>query len=372
MKRSLLIILSLVLLAVFSFSPTASAKEKPHIQVAVLLDTSNSMDGLIDQAKSHLWKIVNELASAKKDGQVPKLEVSLYEYGKDSIAANEGYLRMVLSLSTDLDKVSEELFALKTYGGQEYCGKVIESATTGLTWSKNKDDLKMIFIAGNEPFTQGDVDYKNACKNAIKNSIIVNTIFCGSYQDGIDTQWKDGADLADGQYANIDQNQELTFIQAPQDDEIAKLGKQLNKTYIAYGSLGLKNKKRQEEQDSNAASVASEVMVQRSVAKSSAQYNNSGWDMVDAEKEGKLDLDKVKDDELPDEMKGMSKKEKKEYIEEQKKKRDSLQAKIKKLNEARNKYIAKERTKQAKDNTLDSAIIKAIRKQAKKRNFSIK
>ncbi|RPI65426.1 MAG: hypothetical protein EHM44_00590, partial [Ignavibacteriales bacterium] len=34
------------------------------IQLALLLDTSNSMDGLIDQAKSQLWKIVNELATS--------------------------------------------------------------------------------------------------------------------------------------------------------------------------------------------------------------------------------------------------------------------------------------------------------------------
>ena len=31
------------------------------IQVAILLDTSGSMDGLIEQAKSRLWNIVNTL-----------------------------------------------------------------------------------------------------------------------------------------------------------------------------------------------------------------------------------------------------------------------------------------------------------------------
>ena len=40
--------------------------KKAKIQVALLLDTSNSMDGLIDQAKSQLWKMVNELATTKK------------------------------------------------------------------------------------------------------------------------------------------------------------------------------------------------------------------------------------------------------------------------------------------------------------------
>ena len=35
------------------------------VKIALLLDTSNSMDGLIDQAKSQLWDIVNKFAYVK-------------------------------------------------------------------------------------------------------------------------------------------------------------------------------------------------------------------------------------------------------------------------------------------------------------------
>ena len=45
------------------------AKQKPIVQIAILLDTSNSMDGLIGQAKTQLWKIVNEFAKAQRDGR---------------------------------------------------------------------------------------------------------------------------------------------------------------------------------------------------------------------------------------------------------------------------------------------------------------
>jgi hypothetical protein len=44
---------------------TPKPEKDQTIMLALLLDTSNSMDGLIDQAKSQLWKIVNELASCK-------------------------------------------------------------------------------------------------------------------------------------------------------------------------------------------------------------------------------------------------------------------------------------------------------------------
>ncbi|MFC1852326.1 VWA domain-containing protein, partial [candidate division CSSED10-310 bacterium] len=168
-----------------------------------LLDTSNSMDGLIDQAKTQLWKIVNELARAKRDGKSINLQVALYEYGKDGLPKGEGYLRMIAPLTVDLDRISDELFKLKTNGGSEFCGKVIQEAVSGLQWSKSSEELKLIFIAGNEPFTQGTVNYQTACRAAISKGIIVNTIFCGAFQQGVKTKWKDGADLADGKYMNI-------------------------------------------------------------------------------------------------------------------------------------------------------------------------
>lgn len=66
----------------------ASAKTTPiavdentKIQVALLLDTSNSMDGLIEQAKSRLWNIVNTLTTLKYSGKTPTIEIALYNMG---------------------------------------------------------------------------------------------------------------------------------------------------------------------------------------------------------------------------------------------------------------------------------------------------
>jgi hypothetical protein len=339
------------------------------IQLALLLDTSNSMDGLIDQAKSQLWKIVNELATTKKDGRSVELFVALYEYGKDAIPAQEGHLRNIVPFTQDLDKISDELFKLKTNGGQEYCGKVILDAVTNLQWQKSNDDLKIIFIAGNEPFTQGDVDYKIACKNAVKKGIIVNTIFCGNYDEGIQTMWKDGADISDGKYMNIDHNAEIVHIAAPQDDEIIILGQELNKTYIAFGYAGKEKKELQAEQDANSMSVSNEVMVQRSLTKSGAQYKNSGWDLVDATKDGNVKIDELKDEELPDEMKNMSTQQKKDYISKMEKERSRIQTKINKLNDERSKYIAEKMLDNKNTNTLDAVMIKTIREQAKQKNY---
>ena len=103
-------------LVVPSRALAASAQDRHRratVQIAILLDTSNSMDGLIAQAKTQLWNVVNEFVKAKKDGRPPAIQVALFEYGKQTLSPNEGFVRLILPLTDDLDRVSEELFALE-------------------------------------------------------------------------------------------------------------------------------------------------------------------------------------------------------------------------------------------------------------------
>ena len=262
MKTSSRIISLFTALALVACSDIAMANDstrptkKPLVQIAILLDTSNSMDGLIEQAKSQLWKICNEFIKAKQNGVAPEVRVALYEYGKSSLSASEGYIRQIQPFTQDFDKLSEELFALRTNGGEEYCGWVIQRAVEELSWDSTSDVYKAIFIAGNEPFTQGKVNYATSCKAAISKGIIVNTIHCGGEAEGVNTKWKDGAELADGKYMVIDQNRAVVSITAPQDQEIARLGVELNKTYISYGTAGKAGAARQARQESNVATLA--------------------------------------------------------------------------------------------------------------------
>ena len=53
--------------------PGPRIRRQPTVQIAILLDTSNSMDGLIAQAKTQLWNVVNEFVRAKKDGRPPAI-----------------------------------------------------------------------------------------------------------------------------------------------------------------------------------------------------------------------------------------------------------------------------------------------------------
>ena len=373
MKTKLVLLTILALgIQILSGATEKTVAKKPLVQIAILLDTSSSMDGLIEQAKGQLWKICNEFIKARQNGVAPEVQVALYEYGKSSLSQKSGWIRRIQPLTTDLDKISEELFALRTNGGDEFCGWVIKQAVNDLEWSPRSDVYKVIFIAGNEPFTQGPVNYVESCKAAISKGIIVNTIHCGPETEGISTKWKDGADIADGKFLVIDQNRAVVSIEAPQDKEIARLGEELNKTYLAFGVAGRAGAERQKGQDANAAALApaSGAVVQRAVAKASANYQNSTWDLVDAAKEENFDVSKLKTEQLPAEMRKLNVTERKAFIEKNATERGELQKKIQQLDADRDKYVAQHRKETA--DTLDTAVISAVREQSAKRNLVFK
>jgi hypothetical protein len=330
-------------------APPRERGKTPTVQLALLLDTSNSMDGLIDQAKTQLWTIVGEFAKTKLAGKSPRLEVALYEYGNDNLPAAEGYVRMVVPMTDDLDKISEALFALTTNGGEEYCGKVIQVATRQLTWSRENGDLRCIFIAGNEPFSQGGVDYRIACKAAADAGITVSTIFCGDREQGIRTNWEHGAQIAEGSYLCINQDHRAVAIATPQDKELVRLSSELNETYLPYGDAETREKyaDRQEMQDVNAAKSAVGAVTARAGFKASGLYKNSGWDLVDAIADGNLKLDELKTEQLPETMQPMNLEQRQAHVADMAKRRKEIQARILKLTAARDTYLAKERARLA-------------------------
>lgn len=343
---------------------------RPLVQVAILLDTSNSMDGLIGQARTQLWKIVNEIGKFRRDGQMPRVQVALFEYGNNSIPGGEQYVRMVLPLTDNLDNVSEKLFALTTNGGDEYCGAVIQSAANGLKWDPDPKVYKSIFVCGNEPFTQGPIDYKSVIPSAFGKGIIVNTIHCGPRDAGVSGEWSAGADLGRGKFLNINQDKVVAVTVTPFDGEIQKLSVQLNVTYVPYGAEGKASAQRQDAQDKLAeANAPSGASMERAAAKASRNYNNAGWDLVDAIEQKQARLEEIPDKELPEAIQGKPLDEKKAYVEGQKTKRADIQKQIGELNKKREAYLAENAKGDAAKDTLDAALIEAVETQLKAQSY---
>ena len=341
-------ILTAALISISCIIGHAQPESARKVQVAILFDTSNSMDGLIDQAKSRIWNIVNEVSDLTYNGQTPGVEFALYQYGNDGLSSGNNYIQQVLKLTSDLDEISQKLFALHTNGGSEYCGAVIGQSLSELSWSSNPNDLKMIYIAGNESFAQGPVDYKEECKKATSRGIFINTIYCGNYEQGIREFWEDGATCSSGDYFNIDSNKEIAHVDTPFDKDINLYNDSLNNTYYGYGTIGLEKKSMQMEEDVNAMDMNMSVATERSVAKSKkGVYSNSSWDLIDAVDEGRKDIGEMKDGELPEEFKGKTKEEKQELLDAKRKEREKYQDKIAKLAIKREAFITEELQKRA-------------------------
>lgn len=341
------------------------------VQIALVLDTSGSMDGLINQARSHLWSMVDQMGRMTRvvDGKRRgvRVELALFEYGNDTLSRESGFIRQVLPLTGDLDKVSEQLHALFTNGGSEYVGQAIETAVGQLQWSSDPNALKFVFVAGNEEFDQGPVSAARAMSAALAKDITVQLIHCGPS----DATWERAAKIAKSDLMTIDQNQVAQHIPAPQDDEILRLGNELNATYVAYGAAGAASVERQKNADLASAKLSKKVALERAQLKSKASYDNAGWDVIDALDRNARFFDETPDAELPPELRGKTPEEKRQLVAARKAQRAELQAKIAKLEAERTKFLEAERAKQQgqEEASLETELMKSTRQLAAKKGF---
>jgi hypothetical protein len=362
-----------LLLASAAFIGSAQEPAKPvgqdakDIDVVICLDVSNSMDGLIASAKNKLWDIVNELAKIKP---APNLRVALYSYGNDDYDRNVGWVRKDLDLTTDLDALYQKLFALRTHGGTEYVTRVCRDAVRDLSWSKDKGALKLIFVCGNEPASQDPVvKLKEAADFAIGKGVVINPIYCGNPDDSDARDWREFAGLCGGRFAAIDQSKGHVAVVTPFDKQLAELGVKLNDTYVCYGKDGDKKSKVQQDVTNLSATQGASVAASRTLSQNSGLYQgkNSGWDLVDRLKaEPKLDISKIPDSDLSDELRKLKPSERAKFVKDMAAKRETLQKEITTLDAKRQAFIAAEtkRNPRPADRAFDAAVNEALRTQA--------
>jgi hypothetical protein len=356
----------------------AAAAEGKAVDLVLCLDVSGSMNGLIESAKLRLWDVVNELARMKP---TPNLRVSLYSYGCPAYPADKGWVRKEVDLTEDLDEVYKKLNALHTNGGDEYVARVSKTALDEQKWSKDKNALRLIFVAGNEPVDQDkQVALSDVAAQAKKAGVIVNTIYCGSANSGEAAGWSTFAATCGGRYMNIDMNRATTqvVVKTEFDEQIIKLGEELNKTYVAYGVEGKDRAANQLAQDKNAAAAkgapgaGTANSVARAESKAGALYRNSTWDLVDRMKEKDFDITKIKEEELCDEIKKLKPEERLAFLKKKAEERAGIQKKINDLSAKRQKKVDEELAKQPKtdsEKALDEALKSILRDQAKAKGF---
>ncbi|HEX7899324.1 MAG TPA: VWA domain-containing protein [Planctomycetota bacterium] len=345
---------------------TLCAQDRPNVDIVFCVDRSGSMQQVIDTAKRKVWTIVNEVARAKP---APALRIGLIGYG----SADKEF--KFFPLSSDLDKVYEDLMTFKTdMGGDEWVGAALRKAANEMAWATGKKDVRIIFMVGNETAAQGTAEnmYTVTAPEAIKKDITVNAIYCGNPKADEERTWREVASLADGQYTVIDLSGGAVTIATPFDKELGELSGKLNGTYVGFGRRGAEGLQRQAEADrKSVASGGAPTAAARALSKSSNGYDNRAWDLVDASKDKAFKLEEVKEEDLPAEMKAMKPEERKAHLEAKTKEREELQKKIAQLSVERQKFIDTEMKEKGLDSNkaFDEAVKKAVREQSEKKGL---
>lgn len=335
---------------------------QPTVDLALCLDTSGSMNGLIDSAKEKLWAIVNELGRAEP---TPRLRVALLTYGNNGHAEDAGWVSLDVPLTTDLDLVSQRLFGLGTNGGTEYVGRVLQRALTDLDWSDG-DGLRVLVVAGNESADQDPVQRAHdVARQARLQGFHLNSIFCDNGEPGMAPGWEDVALLGSGTFAIIDQDKGTLTIDTPYDGELAKLNAALNETYIPFGAQGAAGQQNQVLQDGNAASMNTASLADRVVSKAGGLYQ-CAWDLVDACDNGQVKLEDVPAAELPAPLQSLSLEARRAHLGKLGKQRAELKLEIEQVSVQRQAHLAGVRSERSLDDSsaFDRVLRDAVRSQA--------
>lgn len=366
-----LIQVAIILLAILITMKVAFGKEsipkskQPRVEVIFCLDTTGSMSGLIEGAKKKIWSLANQIVKGKP---TPDLYIGLVGY-RDK---GDEYVTKVFNLDDDLDSVFKNLMSFYAGGGgdtPEHVNKALNDAVHKINWSKDEKTLKIIFLVGDCPphmDYQDGYDYHKICEEAVRNDIIINTVQCGYYAETVEC-WQEIARLGEGKYARVEQTGGMQVVETPMDRELAKLNSEFEGTIIPYGSDEVRTRHRELKEDLSL--MAPEVAAERVACKASVG-KISTYDLIDAVKSGELKLEDLKDKDLPDEMRGMSLKERQGHLAKKEEERKRLKVKIDELTKKRSAYILK-RLKETGGNkdSFDKIVQEFIKEQASKKGI---
>ncbi len=336
------------------------------IDVAIAIDTSNSMAGLIETARLNLWEIVNDLDQAEPQ---PTLRVALITFGTCNADGDTGWVQVETGFTEDLDLVSERLFASACDSGIEYVGRVLQVALQELQWTPSEDALKVIFVAGNEPADQDpEVDVYEMGDLAWQEGVSVQPIFYGDADHEDAQSWIELAEIARSEFAAIPAKRGAQALETPFDEELAALSAAMNETYVPLGTEGRKHLENRASQDRNALEASQATAAGRAVTKITRA--KASWDLVAAVEENEAALYEIDESELPEPIREMSLEERELYVEEKRLERARLQEQIAELGAQRQAFIG-ERAGEAliSSEGLDAVVRRTIREKAEEKGF---
>jgi hypothetical protein len=336
----------------------APLQQRQRVEVVFCVDTTGSMS-LIEPTKKKIWLICNQILDGTP---TPELKVGIVNF-KDR---GDAFITKVYDLTDDLDHVYSEFFTFRAEGGgdtPESVNQALDDAVNKIQWGKDKRTLKLIFLIGDAPPHMDypdDVKYPVSCKKAVEKGIVINAIQAGTDADCA-KYWRDISGKANGLYAQIPSAGGMADYSTPHDRRLAELNAELVRTTLVWGSAAKRDADAKKLRQ--AGSLTGQVAADR-VGALAKMGMTAAYDLLDNICSGKVKLGSLKTEDLPAEMRKMSDKERREFLDKTSRRRRELFKEVMELDRKRAPELLKEGVRH-KD-SLDSNILEMLRKQAKK------
>ncbi len=351
----------------------APQKHQKKVEVVFVLDTTGSMSGLIEGAKQKIWSIASTIAQAQP---APEIRMGLVGY-RDR---GDRYVTTKTTMTDDLDTVYETLMGFKAAGGgdtPESVNEALFEAVERFDWSDDPSTLKIVFLVGDAPPQMGyndDVKYQASCKLAAEKGIIVNTIQCGNLH-GTKDHWTKIAGMTNGQYAAIDQDSGVQRITTPYDREITELDQQLTSLMIDYGDQSERSYQysKRDRASKISSSAAPEASADRAIYNQTAAGRSNLYgvkELVDDVVDGRVALEDVEKDELPEEYQSKTTDELKKLIAENNEQRVKIESRLAELAKLRRDHQDKARASM-KGDSFDMQVLITLQKQGESIGLTI-
>lgn len=338
------------------------------IEVVFVLDTTGSMSGLIEAAKEKIWSIASSLAQAES---APEIRMGLVAY-RDR---GDAYVTRVTPLSSDLDSLYATLMDYRAGGGgdtPESVNKALHDALHQIAWSDEQDAYQAVFLVGDAPphmDYQDEPRYPQTIADARARGIVVNAIQAGTAK-ATGHEWQKIAALGDGEYFRVDQSGSAVAIATPYDKKLARLSEELDGTRLYYGD----GETRAEKEAKVAATRKLHDAASTASRARRAVFNSSGSgatnllgdnELVDDVASGRVDLDEINAEELPEPLQAMAAPAAKALVMEKAEQRQKLQTEIRRLSQQRSDFLKKKVEESGgAEASLDDRLYGAVREQA--------
>jgi hypothetical protein len=348
----------------------AAPRQKRVVEVAFTLDATGSMASLIDGAKRKIWAIATAVADANPDAEIRMGLVAYRDVGDE-------FVTKTFDLSTDIQAMYGELLALKANGGGDWpesVNEALDKTVTGLSWTQGSNVDRIVFLVGDAPAHMDykqDRKYPDILKDAAARGLRVNAVQAGDAQD-TRRMWREIAQRGGGDYIPIPQDGgQVVVIDTPFDDEIIVIQRKINETIVPYGDMRRQRATMEKAERAAAApkSTASDMAgyMARKAGKT-AEAVTGGGDLVSAMKKTPEELSKLKDEELPQDLRGKSREEQTAYLEKKFGERGALTKQMAELVAKRDAFVAKQRAAKApgEKDAFDAVVAKTLQTQIHK------